>query len=318
MNKKLRQFQIDAFATRVFEGNPAAVVPLNRWLADATMQAIAAENNLSETAFFVPEGETYRLRWFSPVGEIDLCGHATLASAWVLFELLGHAGRTIAFDTRSGRLVVERDGERLAMDFPALPAQPCAAPAALLAGLKRQPIEVLDFESILASLFGLEGAEKEDIAKLEEVPDFAGLKVLAADDYFAVYASEDDIRALAPDLAELSKLDRRGVCVTAPGRSVDFVSRFFGPKWGIPEDPVTGSAHCTLAPSWVTRLGKSRFIARQLSRRGGALHCALRGEPVVARSDSAFTRIRRAWRVRAVRIATVVGVTVITSPVELP
>ncbi len=246
MDKKLRQFQIDAFATRVFEGNPAAVVPLDRWLADAAMQAIAAENNLSETAFFVPEGEAYRLRWFSPGGEMDLCGHATLASAYVLFELLGHAGRAIAFDTRSGRLVVERDGKRLAMDFPALPAQPCVAPAALLAGLKRQPVEVL-----------------------------------AADDYFAVYASENDIRTLAPDLTELSKLDRRGVCVTAPGTSVDFVSRFFGPKWGIPEDPVTGSAHCTLAPYWAARLGKTRFIARQLSRRGGELYCELRGGRVI-------------------------------------
>src|SRR3990170_2466198 len=245
MGRKLRQFQIDAFATRVFEGNPAAVVPLDRWLADATMQAIAVENNLSETAFFVPAGEAYRLRWFSPGGEIDLCGHATLASAWVLFELLGHAGRAIAFDTRSGRLVVERDGKRLAMDFPALPAQPCPAPVALLAGLKRQPVEVL-----------------------------------AADDYFAVFESEDDIRTLAPNLAELSKLDRRGVCITAPGRSVDFVSRFFGPKWGIPEDPVTGSAHCTLTTYWATRLGKSRFIARQLSRRGGELHCELRGDRV--------------------------------------
>jgi len=246
MDKKLRQYQIDAFATRVFEGNPAAVVPLDHWLTDATMQAIAAENNLSETAFFVPGNEAYRLRWFSPVGEIDLCGHATLASAWVLFELLGYAGSAIAFDTRSGRLVVARDGQRLAMDFPALPAQPCPAPAALLAGLKRQPVEVL-----------------------------------AADDYFAVFESEEDIRALAPDLAELSRLDRRGVCVTAPGNTVDFVSRFFGPKWGIPEDPVTGSSHCTLAPFWATRLGKSHFTARQLSRRGGELHCELRGERVV-------------------------------------
>lgn len=246
MKTKLRQFQIDAFASRVFEGNPAAVVPLDRWLPDTTMQAVAAENNLSETAFFVPEGEAYRLRWFSPGGEMDLCGHATLATAWVLFELLGYSGHAIAFDTRSGRLVVERDGALLAMDFPALPAQPCAAPAALLAGLQRQPVEVL-----------------------------------AADDYFAVYESEEDIRTLVPDLAELSRLDRRGVCITAPGKSVDFVSRFFGPKWGIPEDPVTGSAHCTLAPYWAARLGKSRFIARQLSRRGGELHCELRGARVI-------------------------------------
>lgn len=245
MQKTLRQYQIDAFAKRVFEGNPAAVVPLDEWLADATMQAIATENNLSETAFFAPEGDAYRLRWFSPAGEIDLCGHATLASAYVLFELRGYSGKTIAFDTRSGRLIVERQSELLSMDFPATPAQVYPAPTALLAGLKRKPIEVL-----------------------------------AADDYFAVYESEDDIRSLAPDLAELSKLDRRGVCITAPGKSVDFVSRFFGPKWGIPEDPVTGSAHCTLAPYWAERLGKTRFIARQLSRRGGELHCELRGERV--------------------------------------
>lgn len=246
MDKTLRQYQIDAFASRVFEGNPAAVVPLDAWLTDATLQAIAIENNLSETAFFVPEGDAYRLRWFSPGGEIDLCGHAALASAYVLFELRGYAGKTIAFDTRSGRLIVERQAELLAMDFPATPAQVYPAPAALLAGLKRKPIEVL-----------------------------------AADDYFAVYENEDDIRSLAPDLTELSKLDRRGVCITAPGKSVDFVSRFFGPKWGIPEDPVTGSAHCTLAPYWAKRLGKTRFIARQLSRRGGQLHCELRGERVM-------------------------------------
>lgn len=244
--KKLRQFQIDAFASRVFEGNPAAVVPLDRWLTDASLQAIAAENNLSETAFFVADGAQYHLRWFAPLGEINMCGHATLASAYVLFELLGYRGDTIAFNTRSGRLIVERQGERLAMNFPALLAQACPAPTALLAGLKHQPIEVF-----------------------------------ATDDYFAVYQHEDDIRGLAPDLAELSKLDRRGVCITARGKSVDFVSRFFGPKWGIPEDPVTGSAHCTLAPYWAERLGKSRLVARQLSRRGGEVHCELRGERVI-------------------------------------
>jgi len=245
MDRIFRLYQIDAFANRVFQGNPAAVVPLDHWLTDTTLQAIAIENNLSETAFFVPEGKAFRLRWFSPVGEIDLCGHATLASAYVLFELLGHTADTIAFDTRSGRLVVAREGERLVMDFPSLPAQPCPAPVALLAGLKKHPIEVL-----------------------------------AASDYLAVYENEADIRSLAPDFAELSKLDLRGVCVTAPGKSVDFVSRFFGPKWGIPEDPVTGSAHCTLVPYWSARFGKSSLIARQLSRRGGELYCALRGERV--------------------------------------
>ncbi len=230
----------------MFEGNPAAVCPLDAWLDDQVMQAIAAENNLSETAFFVPTARGYRLRWFAPAAEMDLCGHATLASAYVLFELLGHAKPEILFETRSGDLVVRRDGDQFSMDFPAQPPMPCIAPAALLAGLGKQPLEVLK-----------------------------------AQDYIAVFGSEEDIRACTPDLAKLAELDLRGVCITARGREADFVSRFFGPKFGIPEDPVTGSAHCELAPYWQAKLGKDRFAARQVSKRGGELQCEVSGDRVI-------------------------------------
>lgn len=243
---KLHQYQIDAFTRRVFGGNPAAVCPLDSWLDDASLQAIAAENNLSETAFFVPEGDGYRLRWFAPLGEVDLCGHATLAAAHVLFEILGYSGDRIRFETRSGTLTVRRERDRLVMDFPGQPARVCVPPDSLLGGLKLAPVAVL-----------------------------------AAADYMAVYETEQQILALKPDLRELERLDLRGVIVTAPGRDVDFVSRFFGPKFGIPEDPVTGSAHCTLAPYWAQRLNKRRFSARQLSPRGGELECELQGERVL-------------------------------------
>ena len=243
---KIRQFQIDAFTAQVFGGNPAAVCPLDHWLDDTVLQSIAAENNLAETAFFVPEGDAFRLRWFAPLKEVDLCGHATLASAHVLFHCLGYAGERIRFATRGGELSVCREGDRLVMDFPVRPPAVCAAPAALLAGLGVAP-----------------------------------LAVLAADDYVAVYADRAQIRALKPDLGALEQLDLRGVIVTAPGQDVDFVSRFFGPKYGIPEDPVTGSAHCTLAPYWAARLAKTRLSARQLSRRGGELECELVGERVL-------------------------------------
>ncbi len=243
---KLKQYQVDAFARRVFEGNPAAVCPLDAWLDDALLQAIATENNLSETAFFVPSGEGFALRWFTPAAEVDLCGHATLAAAHVLFKILGYPQPAIAFATRSGKLTVERRKGLLAMNFPSDPPQSCPPPAALLAGLGRRPVEVL-----------------------------------AAADYVAVFADEAEIRALAPDLAQLGQLDRRGVCVTAPGLTVDFVSRFFAPKLGIPEDPVTGSAHCELTPYWAARLGKTSLTAYQASRRGGEVLCALDGKRVI-------------------------------------
>lgn len=243
---KIRQYQVDAFAARVFAGNPAAVCPLDAWLADGLLQAIAEENNLSETAFFVPVPRGYHLRWFTPVAEVELCGHATLAAAHVLFEILGCNEPAITFETLSGDLVVARRGSLLAMDFPATAPRPCAAPAELAAGLGRKPAAVL-----------------------------------AAQDFLAVYEDEEEVRCLAPDFGRLRALGLRGVIATAPGREVDFVSRFFAPKYGIPEDPVTGSAHCELAPYWAGRLGKEKLLARQISRRGGELHCELKGERVI-------------------------------------
>jgi PhzF family phenazine biosynthesis protein len=243
---KLRQYQVDAFARQLFEGNPAAVCPLEEWLDDAVLQAIAAENNLSETAFFVPNGQHYDLRWFTPAAEVDLCGHATLASAFVLFECLGHEGPAIDFETRSGRLTVRRQEGRLVMDFPASMPEPCAAPEGLIEGLGRQPTEVL-----------------------------------AAADCVAVFNDEAAIRNLKPDFGRLKQVRRRAVCVTAPGDEVDFVSRFFAPRVGIDEDPVTGSAHCQLTPYWAARLGKMKLQARQVSRRGGEVQCELRGDRVL-------------------------------------
>lgn len=249
----IRQYQVDAFATRAFAGNPAAICPLASWPDDYLMQAIAEENNLSETAFFVPSAKGFRLRWFTPVREVDLCGHATLAAAHVLFEILGYSDPTIVFETHSGELTVGRRGGLLAMDFPAQPPLACPAPEALVEGLGQRPLEVL-----------------------------------AGDDYIAVFNSEDTVRAITPDHALLSRLDRRGVVVTAAGSDVDFVSRFFAPKYGIPEDPVTGSAHCQLAPYWAKRLGKNSLAARQVSRRGGDLLCEFKADRVLL-SGSAVT-----------------------------
>jgi PhzF family phenazine biosynthesis protein len=242
----IRQYQVDAFSSRPFAGNPAAVCPLATWLDDKLLQAIAEENNLSETAFFVPSTKGFRLRWFTPVTEVDLCGHATLAAAHVLFEILGYPDPAITFETNSGNLHVRRNGKLLEMDFPAQPPLPCAAPEALIKGLGVCPSEVL-----------------------------------VAQDYLAVYDSEDIISAITPDHTLLSQLDRRGVIVTAPGRDVDFVSRFFAPRVGVPEDPVTGSAHCALTPYWAARLGKDSLLARQVSKRGGELLCAMKGKRVL-------------------------------------
>ena len=250
---KLRQYQVDAFATRAFEGNPAAVCPLDRWLDDGLLQAIAEENNLSETAFFVPADKSFHLRWFTPVAEVDLCGHATLATAHVLFEHLDHPGQTISFATRSGALTVTRKGSLLEMDFPVCPPTPCAGPATLAKALGQQPIEVL-----------------------------------RADDYLAVFDSEATVRGIRPDFSLLATLALRGLIITAPGSSDDFVSRFFAPRLGIPEDPVTGSAHCTLAPYWAGRLGRRRLSARQVSKRGGDLICELKDDRVLL-SGSAVT-----------------------------
>ncbi|WP_022949477.1 PhzF family phenazine biosynthesis protein [Methylohalobius crimeensis] len=243
---RIQQYQVDAFANRVFEGNPAAVCPLDHWLEDRILQAIAEENNLAETAFFVPGQQGFRLRWFTPIREVALCGHATLASAHVLFNHLGHTGKSVTFDTRSGELTVEREDERMVMNFPSVPPRPCPPPSKLLEGLKATPLEVL-----------------------------------SADDYIAVFENEAAIRAIAPSMTTLTELDLRGVVVTAPGQHADFVSRFFAPKYGIPEDPVTGSAHCELAPYWSSRLNKHSLAARQLSKRGGDVHCQISGQRVL-------------------------------------
>lgn len=245
---KCVQYQVDAFTDRVFHGNPAAVCPLDHWLDDAVLQAIAAENNLSETAFYVPAGDGFHLRWFTPNSEVDLCGHATLATAHVLFSELGHTGTPIRFDTRSGRLTVTQQPDGLlTMDFPAQPPAPCLIPERLVEALGVTPVEVLQ-----------------------------------ADDYIAVLASEAEVRDLKPDMARLQQLELRGVAVTAPGEDddVDFVSRFFAPKYGIPEDPVTGSAHCELAPYWEAVLSRNPLTARQISARGGELHCRVKGDRV--------------------------------------
>jgi len=241
---KLPIYQVDAFASEVFRGNPAAVVPLDRWLDPGLMQSIAAENNLSETAFFVP-GEPSAIRWFTPKQEVDLCGHATLASAYTLFERLEQGRTGVTFESRSGPLGVTQDGERLVLEFPSRPPRPCVPPPALAEALGAPPQEVL-----------------------------------ASRDLFVVFESEDQVRRLAPDMAKVLALGVHAVIVTAPGRDVDFVSRFFAPAVGIPEDPVTGSAHCTLTPYWAKRLKKPRLHAHQVSARGGELWLEDRGERV--------------------------------------
>jgi len=243
--QELRQFQVDAFARNVFEGNPAAVVPLDEWLPDAVMQAIAAENNLSETAFFVPVGSVYGLRWFTPLKEVDLCGHATLATAHVLYEHLGASLPSITFRTLSGELRVRKSVGVYSMDFPLRRPTDVQVPTALVSGIGCSPF-----------------------------------RVLAADDYIAVLADEEAVRLVVPDHLALMQLDLRGVIVTAPGNHTDFVSRFFAPKFGVPEDPVTGSAHCALVPYWAERLGKGDLNARQVSRRGGNLSCKLLADRV--------------------------------------
>jgi PhzF family phenazine biosynthesis protein len=231
-------YQVDAFTCTLFRGNPAAVCPLTEWLPDAQMQAIAAENNLSETAFFVPQGDRYALRWFTPAIEIDLAGHPTLATAHVIFEYFKPALTRLEFTTKSGPLIVTRVGSRLTMDFPARPATSCALPEALVQGLGVKPEAVF-----------------------------------LARDYLAVFESEEVVRSLQPHVDQLAQLDCLGIIVTAPGNTVDFVSRFFAPNAGIPEDPVTGSAHCTLAPYWARRLNKKTLHALQVSPRGGELFC---------------------------------------------
>ncbi len=242
---RIPYYVVDAFATAPFTGNPAGVCPLATWLPDALMQAIAAENRLSETAFFVRGGDHFALRWFTPAAEVNLCGHATLAAAHVIFTHLGEESPRLEFRSHSGPLFAERQGKLIALDFPALPPRPVAVEPALVAALGLAPEAVLRDEDLLAIL-----------------PD------------------AESLRRLAPDLAAVAALDCRGLIVSAPGEDCDFVSRFFAPGVGVPEDPVTGSAHSVLTPYWAARLGKARLHARQLSARGGELFCALHGDRV--------------------------------------
>lgn len=243
---KLAIFQIDAFSSRIFSGNPAAVIPLEYWLDDGQLQAIASENNLSETAFFVNRDGYYQLRWFTPQREVDLCGHATLASAYVIMNKIEPELKEITFGTRSGELTVCKKDGLFSMDFPAHPPEACDPPENLLLSLDKKPKEIL-----------------------------------ASNYYLVVYESESEVRALHPYMAKLKELDRMAVIVTAPGDDVDFVSRFFAPAVGIPEDPVTGSAHCTLIPYWAEKLGKKKMTARQVSHRGGELSCELKDSRVL-------------------------------------
>jgi PhzF family phenazine biosynthesis protein len=242
-------YQVDAFTDRLFSGNPAAVCPLSEWLPDEAMQAIAAENNLAETAFFVPQDDAYLLRWFTPSVEVELCGHATLASGYVVTHILAPGRCLVTFDTlKAGRLEVTREGDLLAMDFPAWPTEPQAADPRILAALGSVPAH----------------------------------SFIARGRTLAVYDRAEDVAALTPDFAAMRRIPGADAIATAPGRDgVDFVSRYFAPSHGIDEDPVTGSSHCVLAPYWAARLGKQRLNARQISARGGELVCTLRGDRVM-------------------------------------
>lgn len=235
---KLSLYQIDAFANKVFEGNPAAVIPLEDWLPAKTMQLIASENNLSETAFFCPSDNNYEIRWFTPNGEIELCGHATLASAYVLFNILNYKREQIEFNSLSGKLTVKKVNDLFRLDFPSQNPIKCKMPRLLSEGL---------------------GRESNNCYKNE--------------DYLVVFETENEIVNINPDFNKLKILDSRGVIITAPGLNYDFVSRAFFPKYGVLEDPVTGSAHTKLIPYWAEKLGRSKLIAKQVSKRGGELFC---------------------------------------------
>ncbi len=238
-------FEVFAFTNRMFAGNPAGVCLLREFLPNEQLQAIATQNDLPETAFLVDRREYFDLRWMTPAVEVDLCGHATLAAAHVLFQHLGYAGKNVRFQTQSGELVVEPNAGRLVLDFPSRPAT-----------------EGGDLAAVAASL----GAKPEE--------------VLRGRDYFAIFSSREEVAAIKPDFEAVARLDAQGVVVTAPGDDCDFVSRYFAPAAGIPEDPVTGSTHCTLIPYWSERLGKRELFARQISPRGGELFCEDRGARV--------------------------------------
>jgi PhzF family phenazine biosynthesis protein len=248
-------YQVDSFTRRAFHGNPAGVVPLESWLPDERMQQIAAEASLSETAFVVRTGSppqqggsadaSYHIRWFTPTVEVDLCGHATLGAAHVLWHHVGERAPRVVFQSRSGPLPVERDGDLTVLDFPSRPGTQIPVSDELASALGRRPAEAYSSHKIMA-----------------------------------VFDNKRDVHELAPDMARVAAFDVVGVIVTAPGAGHDFVSRFFAPRVGVPEDPVTGSAHCTLAPYWATRLGKSKVTGHQVSRRGGELFCEVVGDRV--------------------------------------
>jgi PhzF family phenazine biosynthesis protein len=237
---ELSLYQIDAFASKLFEGNPAAVCPLDEWLSDEIMQSIANENNLSETAFFVPKGNGFHIRWFTPESEVDLCGHATLAAAYVLFNSIDYKRDCVEFDSRSGTLVVTKDNDRIVMDFPAQPPLLCDIPK-----------------------------------EIGEAFDVAPIECLKSKDYVVVFEREIDVESADPDFGQLIKLDLRGVIITAESSRYDFVARFFAPKFGILEDPVTGSAYTQLAPFWASKMGSKKFNVKQVSPRGGELTCEI-------------------------------------------
>lgn len=258
---KLRLFQVDAFTATPLAGNPAAVIPLDRWLEDDLLHAIAIENNLSETAYLVPEGEGWRLRWFTPGGEVDLCGHATLATAHALLAEMGESREVLSFVTRSGRLTVRAIDAGYRMDFPAQPPEPLHEGDEVVA---KQMIEGL-------------GAEPAQL--------------LRSEDWIAVYPNQATVADLQPNVHVLTQVGLRGVIATAPGDRHDFVSRCFFPALGIGEDPVTGSAHCQMAPYWAQRLGRTQLRARQISARGGEVGCEVRGDRVML-SGQAVTYLR--------------------------
>ena len=242
---QLPVYKVDAFTNKLFAGNPAAVCPLQEWLPDELMQKLATENNLSETAFFVKNSEQYHIRWFTPEYEIDLCGHATLASAFVIFNFLNHNSDTIYFTCKSGLLDVKKNGDLIELNFPS-----------------RMPVETEVNEKLLGGL---------------SIPP---TKILKSRDYFFVYDKEEDVRNFIPDFSILNQFDCIGIIITAKGNDVDFVSRFFVTNSSIGEDPVTGSAHCSLIPYWSAELDKSVLTAKQLSKRGGDLLCELKGDRV--------------------------------------
>ena len=242
----LKLYQIDAFTTKVFEGNPACVIPLDAWIDDTLMQKIAMENNLSETAFFVPKGEDFEIRWFTPTKEVNLCGHATLASAYVLFELLDYDKEEILFHSKSGALHIKREDDLISMDFPREAPVACTTPSAIVEAFGIEPIEVL--KSV---------------------------------DYIVVFEDGTDLRAINPDFEALKKLDLRGVCITTIDDQYDFVSRFFAPNYGVDEDSVTGSAYTQLMPYWAKRLGRDKLFSKQVSKRGGELLCEMKEERIM-------------------------------------